>query len=615
MIKKWLSEVQGGADRNHEVKDGAARYRSIQHEDNEIYVDEDEAKDLNKEEFDIELIAANKMKNIQSGDHFFMRTAKEGTKDTVVLEPSGDHIYNIKDNDGTMTRVPFLLDYTLRWNSRIENSRGAVGDKVPLIFASYGFFMSNRMLYFTIGLLLYTILGQIIASMYFGALSTDIYQTVGVLCGVCLGSYVVKGSFGAAVTKKVATISGRHTKSPTGTGTDGSTDSVTDTRKETEENRIPVEGSTNPMTDTVKVSRVSVPTVQKSPESTSFFSALMSDAKSLRTVRQESITGRKVKANGLVEADGFMDVLQLVTEYLTAMSTASNGFNARVYSTNFLWCGICVVSVYMSYWIVNKWVALNGCHYHRHYGYHSSSQQCNNLNFEAVFFLGYIVRLMSILLGILNLMVSLAILMYSADVANALTKYWLHRFRHLRRIAGPPSPDSPDAPVVPGDLALVNLQLLIERDAYERYLFTNTYFKEASSQWSFFLTVCLVGSFGLFLSAYFTILYIYALEQRIDNTNVILCTINATIFSFVFACMAYANGAVENIREGFLYAGAKDYALMGSRTDWLDYVDKAPIYWYIFGFAIKKSDIAAYVGGIVSAVAGGLVMSFTVSES
>jgi hypothetical protein len=181
MIKKWLNEVKGDK----------TRYREVVYGENLVYLDEDEIKDSGRKDFREEFAKAQKMKNIQSGDHFFMRPAKsKDDKDIMVMEPSGDHILRFIEKDSKDVEsnicVPFLLDYTLRWNSRVENSGSAVGDKVPLIFASYSFFCSTRMLYFTIGLLIYHIVGQVIATAYFGALTTDIFQTVGVLCGVCL---------------------------------------------------------------------------------------------------------------------------------------------------------------------------------------------------------------------------------------------------------------------------------------------------------------------------------------------------------------------------------------------------------------------------------------------
>jgi hypothetical protein len=213
--------------------------------------------------------------------------------------------------------------------------------------------------------------------------------------------------------------------------------------------------------------------------------------------------------------------------------------------------------------------------------------------------------------------VSFSILMYSTDVANALTKYWLHRFRDLRRISALANEEeakdkSAANPAKSATHALETVQPLIERDASERYLFTHTYFTEASSRWSIYLFVCMAATFVLALQSYLTILYLYAKYQYVDLTYTILCVLNAMIFTTVFACMAYANGAVDKIKEGFLYAGANDYALMGGRSAWLEYVEQAPIYWYIVGFAIRRSDVVSFVGGLVSAVIAGVVISIAV---
>ena len=161
-----------------------------------------------------------------------------------------------------------------------------------------------------------------------------------------------------------------------------------------------------------------------------FLQALLSDALSLQVpIREKSATGRKVRSNGLVESRGFMEVLDVATEYLKLMSLKHAGFKARPYSTYLLRAVYVLVPAFTTYSIIESWVALSSCHRHHHYGFSSSSQSCNILNFNASYSLGYSLSWLGTVLGILNLAVSFSILMFSTDVANSLTKYWLHRFR------------------------------------------------------------------------------------------------------------------------------------------------------------------------------------------
>lgn len=128
--------------------------------------------------------------NIQSGDHIFMRLVKkDGPLDFILMfEPSGDHILETVDSEKTVCQVPFLLDYTRRWSSRVENFSGAVRDEIPLIFLSFQFFCSTPMLVGTIALLVYIITCKTIAVLYFGAYSADAYNIAGLLAVVVLVS-------------------------------------------------------------------------------------------------------------------------------------------------------------------------------------------------------------------------------------------------------------------------------------------------------------------------------------------------------------------------------------------------------------------------------------------
>jgi len=326
----------------------------------------------------------------------------------------------------------------------------------------------------------------------------------------------------------------------------------------------------------------------------------------------------------------------MATEYLKQMSSRDHEFVPRRYCTMFLRLGLVLVPFYFLVISLGENIYyINQCSQQGHHGFKTGDVDCNHVNFAALFYLGNTIDNIGKCLGVLQIILQLSLLIYGSDVANALTKYWLHRFRHIRRLKAEETGDGDDGADAAEKDALLSasksttststvakasgldfkaLQPLIERDAYERYLFTHTFFMEASQDWSLYISLCLFISAALFAQSYFTIIYLYSTTQYLSVPFVLLCLVNGLFFSLVFATMAYANGSVENLTAGFTYSGANDYTLIGSRSAWLSYVTEAPIYWYIFGFAIKRSDIASYLGGVISAILGGVIMSYVVGE-
>ena len=98
----------------------------------------------------------------------------------------------------------------------------------------------------------------------------------------------------------------------------------------------------------------------------------------------------------------------------------------------------------------------------------------------------------------------------------------------------------------------------------------------------------------------------------------IACFVTCYLVVWVMLCTSYANSAVDKIQKSFTYAAIDDYSLLGSlepdatpsREEWTAYVESAPIYWYIFGFAITRSWIIGFVGGGLSTLAGTALLIF-----
>ena len=180
LVDGWLDHVKSKTPYKREKIDGKACY----FEKAEVH-----GRDIalaEHPEYKCEFI---KDLRIRNGDHFFMNIVYSSRKKKIIkYHPSGDHILAFKDQNARMFYVPFLLDYTKRWNSRIEHFRGTMMDEVPLLFASFNFLCSDTVLSATIFLLAYVLLGQVIGVLYFQAIASQIYQTMGVFIGVCMVS-------------------------------------------------------------------------------------------------------------------------------------------------------------------------------------------------------------------------------------------------------------------------------------------------------------------------------------------------------------------------------------------------------------------------------------------
>jgi hypothetical protein len=150
---------------------------------------------------------------------------------------------------------------------------------------------------------------------------------------------------------------------------------------------------------------------------------------------------------------------------------------------------------------------------------------------------------------------------------------------------------------------------MIRRDAFERYLFTNYYMESASTIWSTYLVLMVVTNVLLFMYEYFLIAWEISKYGSPSFGLVLSCVINLFMTMFVMGCVSYANSAVDKIKNSFVYAAYDDYSIFSigeenGRRLWIDYVTEAPVYWYVFGFALTRAWLGAFIGGGVSSIAG-----------
>lgn len=151
---------------------------------------------------------------------------------------------------------------------------------------------------------------------------------------------------------------------------------------------------------------------------------------------------------------------------------------------------------------------------------------------------------------------------------------------------------------------------LLERDAFERYLFVRQVLHRCSMLWGTLLTAIIVITTLLMIYAYFDALYYFTKYETILYSDAMLLVVGATVALFIILSLMHANSAVDCILDGFQFSASADYQIIGKRDDWVAYVKDSPVYWYIFGFAITRGWLFGFVGGIITTIGTGLILAF-----
>eukprot|EP01038_Epipyxis_sp_PR26KG_P016203 gene16203-22039_t len=286
--------------------------------------------------------------------------------------------------------------------------------------------------------------------------------------------------------------------------------------------------------------------------------------------------------SGAAKVRGFYYIIEAATEYLsTASDNKRTNCILRPYTNYVLLLFLLGFPLFSVVSLVIAWINMfDSCF--QYPAFHTSHINCDKLHFQSIMYLGFIVEKLVYMLAFQIAGVLLATLLYGCDLANALTVQWTMRFQPLRRIDKKKVGQFKQLTELTPHKDLVKLTPeLIQRDAHERYLVVQNYMHESSVLWGKLLAAVLVtGGFAL------------------------------AVVLYVIICVAYANGAVDRIAKGFKYAAEKDFELLGSRESWLTYIEQAPIYWYIFGFAITRPWLFSFIGGGISAIVGGVIMSY-----
>jgi hypothetical protein len=156
----------------------------------------------------------------------------------------------------------------------------------------------------------------------------------------------------------------------------------------------------------------------------------------------------------------------------------------------------------------------------------------------------------------------------------------------------------------------------VQRDAFESYLFLREFMSTASKAWSFtillfaFLAVFFIFSFllGSIANAKFITDVEWAYYTIWTSIRV------ASLIVYPITSLAHANVCVYALEEQFLVAAPEDFAVIGGRDSWLDYIQKVPAMWMIYGVAISWDRLAGLLWTGVAGI-GALALSTAFSNA
>ena len=304
---------------------------------------------------------------------------------------------------------------------------------------------------------------------------------------------------------------------------------------------------------------------------------------------------------------------------------------------------------------------------------HSAGQDsglCNNLRWIFILTLGYSVVAFQMIIFMSSVLLTLTALGFGSEIGRGLIDSWIARFGPLRRLnnaqlseveatgkyddptksAGEMTPprerfaSTPNAvvnelhkqlekqlPAIPAHLetlspvsadieapgmSLTPSEILpyLPRDAYEHYLFVREFMCTGSRSWSpiiialtflctYFVALFVSGAvlLGSQLSAIGWFYYISWVSVRVS-----------LLIIYPVVSLAYANSYVYALQEQFLVAAPEDFAALGGRDAWLEYLGKVPAVWTIYGLVINWDRLSGLMWTLMAAL-GAAVISFATS--
>ena len=380
----------------------------------------------------------------------------------------------------------------------------------------------------------------------------------------------------------------------------------------------------------------------------------------------ESNSHKKVTASKVEKTIPFSELLNLSLKFLSKHSNNVNDklqLNSKSHNLKLLMI-LCFLPLYFIIIIYVPPTSPYQQYIHDCDDHGSSSQRC--LNAQWTFWLsgGYATYIIRRYIYSSAVLLSLMGLNFGAEIAHSLTDSWIFRFGPLRRLANPEAekeePPSNEGSVadysikssatgantiasiqaprashfrpsleqmmqnsVPlkhlsrvkfGAVTAVEVMRYVQRDSYEHYLFIREFMTIASRSWSG--PIMTFAFFAVFLMSTFSFLLVMYIR---DVTPVewvyyalwMFVRLGILIIHPVMS-LAHANAYVYALQEQFLVAAPEDFAVLGGRDAWMDYLEKVPAAWTIYGFEINWDRLSGALWTVVAAL-GALALSYASS--
>ena len=125
----------------------------------------------------------------------------------------------------------------------------------------------------------------------------------------------------------------------------------------------------------------------------------------------------------------------------------------------------------------------------------------------------------------------------------------------------------------------------LQRDSYEHYLFIREYMTIGSRSWSpIIVTLSFLCVFYVLIFAYGAITVGNVFPKFMLAYYCFWIIVRVFILSiYPIMSLAHANSYAHSLQELFLVAAPEDFTVLGGRDGWLEYLDKVPAVWTVYG--------------------------------
>jgi hypothetical protein len=266
---------------------------------------------------------------------------------------------------------------------------------------------------------------------------------------------------------------------------------------------------------------------------------------------------------------------------------------------------------------------------------------------QLIMTLGSLTSLLQKSIYISAVLLSLMGLHYGAEVGRGLVDSWINRFGMLRRLehiereavpagsssrrteptmkrteasvggdavlsamhahsqlTAPVAPSPVATPEIIAPVLVPELMDYLQRDAYEHYLFIREFMFIGSRAWSpIILTLTFLDIFYVLLFAYNAVASSGNLTPSNRAYFIIWIAIRVFLLTiYPIVSLAHANAYVYVLQEQFLVAAPEDFSVLGGRDSWLQYLEKVPAIWTVYGVLITWDRLTGVLWTAVAAL-------------